>query len=95
MKNSLLALFLTAAPLLAQFDTAEVLGTVRDHSGSVVPKASITLVNEGTGIQAKTIGGKLGAVVSVESSGGGIDRGRVRDLYHSVTLRVHFALAEE
>src|SRR3954469_20143496 len=60
MKNSLLALFLTAAPLLAQFDTAEVLGTVRDHSGSVVPKASITLVNEGTGIQAKTTTGDDG-----------------------------------
>ena len=54
MKLSLFALFLTAAPLLAQFDTAEVLGTVRDNSGSVVPKASIVITNQGTGSEAKT-----------------------------------------
>ena len=40
MKRSILALFLTAAPLMAQFDTAEVLGTIRDASGSVIAKAS-------------------------------------------------------
>src|ERR1700704_4364377 len=54
MKLTLLWFFLMAAPLLAQFDTAEVLGTVRDGSGSVISKASVTLVNQGTGIQAKT-----------------------------------------
>src|SRR5258706_4385041 len=55
MRSCLLALFLTAAPLLAQFDTAEVLGTVRDNSGSVIPKAAIVLTNQGTGIEARTI----------------------------------------
>jgi hypothetical protein len=45
---------LAAVPSLAQFDTAEVLGTVRDKSGAVVPKAAITLLNIDTGIQAKT-----------------------------------------
>src|SRR4030081_2370162 len=59
MKNSLLALFF-AAPLFAQFDPAEVLGTVRDNSGSVVPKATINLVNQGTGIQARTTTGDDG-----------------------------------
>jgi hypothetical protein len=41
-------------PSLAQFDTAEVLGTVRDKTGAVVPKAALTLLNVDTGIQAKT-----------------------------------------
>src|ERR1700676_2402523 len=52
-KVTLLTL-LAATVLLAQFETAEVLGTVRDNSGSVVPKASVTLLNQDTGIQAKT-----------------------------------------
>ena len=46
---------LAAVPSLAQFDTAEVLGTVRDRTGAVVPKANLTLLNVDTGIQAKTI----------------------------------------
>jgi len=47
--------FLTAVPLFAQFDTAEVLGIVRDQSGAAVPKASLTLLNVDTGITAKTV----------------------------------------
>src|SRR3954447_18415470 len=53
MKLLLPALLATVTPLLAQFDTAEVLGTIRDNSGSVVGNASVTLVNEGTGFQVK------------------------------------------
>jgi hypothetical protein len=37
-----------------QFETAEVLGTVHDSSGAIVPKASITLTNEQTGVSEKT-----------------------------------------
>lgn len=52
---TMLALCLLAAvPSFAQFDTAEVLGTVRDKTGAVVPKAAVTLLNVATGIQAKT-----------------------------------------
>jgi hypothetical protein len=40
--------------LLAQFETAEVLGTVRDASGSPVPGASVILLNQDTNIQVKT-----------------------------------------
>jgi len=47
-------LALAIAPLFAQFDTAEVLGTVRDKTGAVVPRATLTLLNMATGIQAKT-----------------------------------------
>ena len=47
---SLLALF--AIPVVAQFETAEVLGTIHDPSGQVVARATVTLTNQGTGIQA-------------------------------------------
>ena len=45
---------LCATALFGQFETAEVLGTVHDASGAVVPKASITLTNEQTGVAEKT-----------------------------------------
>ncbi len=45
---------LNSLPIGAQFDTAVVLGTVRDGSGAVVPAASITLKNTETGITAFT-----------------------------------------
>lgn len=49
----LLPVFLLfCACLLAQFETAVVLGTVRDASQSAVPGAKVTLLNIGTGIQA-------------------------------------------
>ena len=47
-------LLLFCACLPAQFETAVVLGTVRDASQSAVPGAKVTLLNIGTGIQAST-----------------------------------------
>ena len=44
----------SSLPLHAQFDTAVVLGTVRDGSGAVVPGATLTLKNVDTGITAET-----------------------------------------
>ena len=44
---------LSASLLLGQFENGEVLGTVRDASGGAIPKASVTLTNRDTGIQAK------------------------------------------
>ena len=38
----------------SQFETSEVLGTVRDTSQMVASKATVTLVNQDTGVQAKT-----------------------------------------
>ncbi len=49
------ALCLTLAPFAqAQFDTAAVVGTVRDASGAVLSGVSVELLNEGTAIAAKT-----------------------------------------
>ena len=50
----LIGCFLIAGLLYGQFETAEVLGTVRDPSGAAIPKANVTLTNMDTGIQAKT-----------------------------------------
>jgi hypothetical protein len=49
------AYFAAARLLFGQFETAEVLGTVRDASGASVPNAQVTLLNQDTGIQAKTL----------------------------------------
>src|SRR5690348_4629525 len=48
------ACLLAATSLFGQFETAEVLGTVHDASGAIVPKANVTLLNQDTGILAKT-----------------------------------------
>jgi carboxypeptidase family protein/TonB-dependent receptor-like protein len=45
---------LAASSLWAQFETAEVLGTVHDASAGPVPNASVTLSSVDTGIEVKT-----------------------------------------
>lgn len=47
-------------PAWAQFDTAEVLGTIRDHTGAVVAKAALTLVHVDTGMQSKAVSDENG-----------------------------------
>ncbi len=48
---TLLCLLVTGVPsALAQFDTATVVGTVRDKSGASVPDAKVTLTNVETGV---------------------------------------------
>jgi hypothetical protein len=58
MKNLLTRMMLLGCVLCAplvfgQFETAEVLGAVRDGSGGAILKAAVTLTNEDTGIHAK------------------------------------------
>jgi hypothetical protein len=50
----LLVTFLAAPLAWAQFDTATVLGTVKDAAGAVMPNATVTLKNLATGITATT-----------------------------------------
>jgi hypothetical protein len=61
--SALLFVFLflaSAVPALAQFDTATVLGTVRDTSVAVVPGAKVTLTNAATGISSVKMSGDDG-----------------------------------
>ncbi len=51
--RSILA-FSLALPALAQFDTAEVLGTVKDKSEAVLANATVSLSNQNTGSRATT-----------------------------------------
>ncbi len=71
---------LSAAPALAQFDSATVVGTVRDASGAVVPTAKVTLTGVDTGISVVRTSGENGSfefpavkpgvyVVTAEKSG--------------------------
>ena len=41
-------------PAFGQFETAEVLGTIHDPSGSAIRGVSVTLTNESTGVERKT-----------------------------------------
>jgi len=44
-----LVLFVAAVPVFAQLPTGTILGTVKDPSGAVVPRANITVQNAETG----------------------------------------------
>jgi hypothetical protein len=50
----LVGFVLAVTPMLAQFETSEVLGTVRDASQKAITNATVTLTNQDTGIAAKT-----------------------------------------
>ena len=50
---SMLVALCPVAPALAQFETATVVGTVRDSSGAVVADAKVTLTNTQTGVSAE------------------------------------------
>jgi len=54
--------FVCLLPVTAfgQFDTAEVLGTVRDHTGAVIVQAAVTLTNENTGVSVRTMSDVVG-----------------------------------
>ncbi len=50
----LLAAALLAVPALAQFETGEVLGTIRDQNNSLLPRATVTLLSQDTGTSVNT-----------------------------------------
>ena len=59
--GALCLLWLSVGSAVAQFDTGTVSGTVVDSSGALLPGASVTVANTGTG-----------ATVSLKSNGAGI-----------------------
>lgn len=52
---ALLAVVPAAAPALAQFDSAAVLGFISDQSGAAMPGVTVTLTNPATGISTSTV----------------------------------------
>jgi hypothetical protein len=60
--GTLLALFVLLTPCLmrAQLATADILGTVTDSTGAVVPDAKVTIRNTGTGIASSANSDKVG-----------------------------------
>jgi outer membrane receptor protein involved in Fe transport len=56
-----LLLAASALPARAQFDTATIVGTVKDNSGAVVPGASVTLTNVDTGLSAMRVSDENGS----------------------------------
>ncbi|MCU1259322.1 MAG: TonB-dependent receptor, plug, partial [Bryobacterales bacterium] len=52
--------FLLSCLAFGQFDSGQISGFVRDETGALIPGASITAVNEGTGEQHKTTSGPQG-----------------------------------
>ena len=55
-----LAVLLLAAPAWAQFDTAQVSGTILDTSGGVLPGVDVVLVAEGTGLERRAVTNESG-----------------------------------
>ena len=61
MALRLLAPLVFSSALFAQFDTAEVLGSVKDPGGNGVPKATVTLLNQGTSVESKATTDETGS----------------------------------
>lgn len=59
----LLAAVLPCHNLSAQVDTGSVLGTVKDSSGAVAPRAKVSLTNAETGLTLSTVAGPDGGFV--------------------------------
>ena len=59
MRLRVIALYLSCifvpTLLVGQFESAEVLGTVKDPTGAPVPKATVTLTSQETGIENKVV----------------------------------------
>src|SRR5262249_25518571 len=59
--KQLSALFLAAICLHAQAPTGELAGTVKDATGAVISGASVTVVNEETGIKREAVTNERGS----------------------------------
>src|SRR5258708_2125001 len=57
------ALLLAASPLPAQVDQGSITGTVTDTSGPVIPNATVTLTDNGTGLTLTRATGESGIYV--------------------------------
>jgi hypothetical protein len=101
----LLAAFgLGITPLLAQFDSGSITGTVTDASGAVVPHATVTVTNVGTALHKSLVTDQSGNFVAsavpsgtylVTANAGGFAEGKSQQVVLNVgaTVNVNLALA--
>jgi len=100
----LTVLGLGTLPLLAQFDTGTITGTVTDVSGAVVAKAALTVENVGTGIQKSFVTDQSGNfvasslpygtyVVAIRASGFAENKSQPVVLNVGATVQVNLTLA--
>ena len=91
-----ISLGLLTTPAVAQFDAAEVLGTIRDNSGSVVARPSVKLTNQDTGLEARTTADENGNYTfsnvkigrySVSAEAGGFSRAVATGIVVNVNAR--------
>jgi hypothetical protein len=91
-------------PLLAQFDTGTITGTVTDASGAAVSHAPVTVTNAGTGLQKSVVTDQNGNfvtsdipygtyVVTVNMSGFATTKSNPIKLSVGAVVRVNLALA--
>lgn len=99
---ALVAAVLLPSPSYAQFDTATVLGTIRDSSGAVVPGATLTLTNVSTGITASTTADSEGnyqfqnvrvGIYTVKAELQGFSTAEAKDVQVTVNARLRVDLA--
>lgn len=60
MQKLLITLLMCAAAVWAQFDSAAVLGSVRDSAGLPVQRSKVTLQNAATGVQLEVVSDEAG-----------------------------------
>ncbi|MGA8867250.1 MAG: TonB-dependent receptor [Candidatus Sulfotelmatobacter sp.] len=91
-------------PLLAQFDTGTITGTVTDSSGAVVPQAAVTVTNIGTAFQKNIVTNQAGDfvvsalpfgtyVVTAKATGFAEAKSQQIKLNVGATVNVNLALA--
>jgi outer membrane receptor protein involved in Fe transport len=54
---------LAGTPLLAQFDSAQINGTIRDQTGALIPNATVQIQNRDTGLVRQTVTNSTGIYV--------------------------------
>ncbi len=96
LMGALFLLCLGVFRLHAQFDTATVLGSVHDASGSVVVRSVVSLVNQETGIIARTTTDENGnfnfsevkiGLFTVAAEAPGFSRGEAKNIIVNVNAR--------